>query len=397
MTLFNNFVFIVSFFFIVVLQSCNYQSDTTNEKSDKIIRELSIKLVPDDTVIIPISNDIGYNSLVELITINDKRFIGTEIRGKNKYQLYDLDKRKIYKTLSFDYDGPNGVGNIRYIKVINWDTIFIIQRLTKNMFLLDSSGKVLQKWTFNKTSSGKEIAGITARYIASPLKFRHNRLFFQKIPNYSIRSKNFWEDTTQLIYNIKTNELTNKVGWYPTIYKQGVFYGTYNMFADITVRNDALIVYGFSLDKHLFVYDSNRLIKTVSLPSQYFSNSWPTPKKDMFLNREYAESFEIQRGSYRFLYYDKYRDYILRLVLLPMKLYDKNNKMHKWEDKPFSIQIINKNFELIGEIKFPGERYYFRNIIPVKEGVLISYTNDKNPNIEENKFKFILYKYNNID
>jgi len=383
---------ILFFSFVIFLFSCNNHKNK-EQRDDNVVKTDSLTLIPVDTIIIPITNEISYNNLVELVEIGNKRYLGTQVKGKNKYELYDLDSRKYYKTLTFDYHGPNGVGDIRYVKIINWDSIFVIQRLTKNLYLLDSAGTVIKKWTFNNTSNNKFVSGITARYIASPLSFIKNKLYFQKVPAAGIQSNKFWRDTIQLIFDLKSNTLTNEVGFYPDIYKQGVFYGTYNMFPDIIIRNDETIVYSFSLVNNLYIFHPQKPMRTISAPTKYFNDKVSVPAKDMLADRSYAEHYEIQKGSYRFLNYDKYNNYTLRLVVHPINLYDNEGKMHVWEDKPFSIQIFDSEFKLLGEPKFKGETFYFRNIIPIHEGVLIANTNKKNPDLKENRFEFILFKY----
>ncbi len=95
--------------------------------------------------------------------------------------------------------------------------------------------------------------------------------------------------------------------------------------------------------------------------------------------------------------YDEQRDIIYRLVLHAMEPYDADGNKNKFWDKPFSIQIIDSTFTLIGEVDFPAKQYDFRNIIPTKNGLLISLCHNNNPILEEDKLKLARFQLVNTN
>ena len=54
----------------------------------------------------------------------------------------------------------------------------------------------------------------------------------------------------------------------------------------------------------------------------------------------------------------------------------------------FSIIILNKDYEIIGETKFPGNTYAHHLCFVGKKGLYISENNENNPQFDENKLVF---------
>ena len=54
----------------------------------------------------------------------------------------------------------------------------------------------------------------------------------------------------------------------------------------------------------------------------------------------------------------------------------------------FSIVILNKNYEIIGETRFPGNTFNYRMYFIGKKGLYLSLNNLENPNFDEDKLQF---------
>jgi hypothetical protein len=73
------------------------------------------------------------------------------------------------------------------------------------------------------------------------------------------------------------------------------------------------------------------------------------------------------------------------------ELNSKNERNTLW-NKPISVIILDKNFKKVGETLLEENLYDFRNWIVTEEGLLICNSNPNNPDIEENKLKFSVFK-----
>ncbi len=347
-------------------------------------------LIANDTINIPIDSTFEYSVPMCLNEIDNKIYLGGIIPHTHTYVLFDYEQRQISKKINFNSTGPNGVGTPKYIKVINWDSIFVFRYQTTDIFLADSAGKIKTKWKINKFN--ENIMTTTGSYYF-PVYFRKNKLYAHAItPDYAFTDE-FWTRTNELVFNIKTNKVTNKAGFFCETLKKGINYGGYSMNPYRIITNSSEIVYSFSVDNKLYIYNDSILLETVECRSKHVKEDAPKPSKKLTgYNYDDDAAYEVQRASYHFLYYDKFRDLIYRVVFHASDLYDKHGNKVKVYDKPFSIQIINNKYELIGEVDFPGNTYFIKNIIPVPEGVLISTSNEKNPNLQEDRLQFILFK-----
>ena len=88
---------------------------------------------------------------------------------------------------------------------------------------------------------------------------------------------------------------------------------------------------------------------------------------------------------YHHLMYDKYRKVFYRFALMP------DDNIKPFSNNPhqsFSIIILNKDYEIIGETKFPGNTYAHHLCFVGKKGLYISENNENNPQFDENKLVF---------
>ena len=88
---------------------------------------------------------------------------------------------------------------------------------------------------------------------------------------------------------------------------------------------------------------------------------------------------------YHHLMYDKYRKVFYRFALMP------DDNIKPFSNNPhqsFSIIILNKDYEIIGETKFPGNTYAHHLCLVGKKGLYISENNENNPQFDENKLVF---------
>jgi hypothetical protein len=363
-------------------------------RSDTIISNSNNKysLEITDTVIIHLDNKTKYNGIFNYDRIDDIDYLGTLNRDENSYSLYNINTGNIEEKIQFSSVGPNGIGQARFVKIYNWDSIFVLRYHTNIIYLLDSSPIVDTKWTISETSSEKFIHNISANF-GFKLHYEDDVLSFLNIPNAKVYSKEFWISRSGISFNIKDKKVLNNTGIYPDVYKKGVCFGGYNNNPYRIITNGRLEVFSFSLDNRLFVYNDTSLIKTVSIRSKHVKNDAPKPSKTLTgYNYEDAWMYEIQRGSYRYLWYDKSHNLIYRLVVHAMQPYDTDGNKNNFWDKSFSIQIIDSTFNLIGEVDFPEKTYSIYNIFPMNDGLLISLCHDNNPILEEDKLKLALFK-----
>lgn len=384
-------------YFFFILFVCSFLA-CTNEKGTKRIETRtqqtihSFTLINYDTIIINLDNRTSYNSVFKLETINKIEYLGTLNKDENFYSLYNLGTGNLENRIIFSRTGLNGIGQARYVNIHNMDSIFVIRHHSNKIYLTDSTAKIKNKWIITETKTGDFINNISANF-GFELLFSNNTLSFLNIPGAKAFSKKFWNSNTGIVFNIKSEEINNLTGKYPEVFKKGICYGNYNTSPYRVKTKLNQEVFSFPLDNRLYIYSDTALIRIVNLHSPHIIEDAPEPHKTLSgYNFEDDWMYEIQKGSYRWMVYDKYNDVIYRLIMHSMEPYDLDGNKNNVQDKSFSIQIIDNTFSLIGEVDFPSKTFEPGNIIVTENGLLISLCHNDNPILEEDKLKLARFE-----
>ena len=102
----------------------------------------------------------------------------------------------------------------------------------------------------------------------------------------------------------------------------------------------------------------------------------------------------MEKPKYFHMMYDRYRNVYYRFAEMPCKLAKDETPYDNFAPKAreFSVIILNDKFDIIGETKFPGNKYFYRMSFVGKDGLYISENNFANPEFDENKLVFSCFK-----
>ena len=179
-----------------------------------------------------------------------------------------------------------------------------------------------------------------------------------------------------------------KLGWtelrYPSIFnKDEIDYILYDPEISYTYTGKEVVVSLGQYDS-IFVSSDFKHKKAYNAKSHYLPHVRPVSQNlqiDLFKTIH-------DRGlqpHYHHLMYDKYRKVFYRFALMP------DDNIKPFSNNPhqsFSIIILNKDYEIIGETKFPGNTYAHHLCFVGKKGLYISENNENNPQFDENKLVF---------
>ena len=182
--------------------------------------------------------------------------------------------------------------------------------------------------------------------------------------------------------------IKKKLGWtelrYPSIFnKDEIDYILYDPEISYTYTGKEVVVSLGQYDS-IFVSSDFKHKKAYNAKSHYLPHVRPVSQNlqiDLFKTIH-------DRGlqpHYHHLMYDKYRKVFYRFALMP------DDNIKPFSNNPhqsFSIIILNKDYEIIGETKFPGNTYAHHLCFAGKKGLYISENNENNPQFDENKLVF---------
>ena len=116
---------------------------------------------------------------------------------------------------------------------------------------------------------------------------------------------------------------------------------------------------------------------------------------------ESADGFEWigkqqQSAEYWHFMYDKYRDVYYRFAKMPCELGPGEYPLDDPKAREFSVIVFDKDFNIIGETKFPGNKYFYKMSFVGRDGLYISENNLANPEFDEDKLVFACFKLEDI-
>jgi len=376
----------LSFSIVLLSTSCKQLvEDDTNRKT------LNYSLLATDTISIILDGFIDSRDKFTMDIIDGDEYICHLRKETNTYHLYGLNKSNRRVKIRFLEHGPIGLGKIQYIKVYDWDSIFIISSNSKVVIITDSAERKINAIQFENILSHNKLLFVSATK-DFPLVYQDKKIFLQAIPPIKPFTLPYWNTNMGLIYHTISGSSFNLTGFFPNVYKQGFSFGLYNYKASRVVTKSNQEVYSFSMSNNLFVYQDTSFIARYDLPSYHIKNDAPMPKIVLNGNNHPDDwEYEINRGSFRQLVYDSKLDIIYRIVTKATVAYDQDGNRNSVLNKAFSIQIINNKFELIGEVDFAAKQYDYRNVFASKKGLLVALSDNEQRKSLKNHLKYAIF------
>ncbi len=182
---------------------------------------------------------------------------------------------------------------------------------------------------------------------------------------------------------------------YPDIFEDDVRTpagGGYVFSYDYNYKQDRLVC-SFTGYDSIMVTDDLKQVRWYNGKSRYLKSMRPRVYE--------ADSFDwlkeaTESPSYHNIMYDKYRDVYYRFVELPYELKQNESPFDDPRGREFSIIIFDKDFNIIGETKFPGNKYFYKMSFVGRDGLYISENNLANPEFDEDKLVFACFALEDV-
>jgi hypothetical protein len=310
---------------------------------------------------------------------------------ENSIQIYDLTTETKIKELKFDYEGPNGVLDIMGIFVHRLDSIFLFNQLVPQMTMIDTTGRI------------KSIIHYQAPDKYSPA-FIHNAYFMSKPSLEGSRMvtkthfygplQNMTQDELQskeLMYEIDLK--TGKTWFLDLKFPKDYMPGGLKLFEASITKGAGKTVYSLFGDHRLF-YVSNFGDSLLSKngKSVYLPESLPLfPLTGDGLD---FRKYSFYSPHYESLDYDPFREVFIRFAFHPFEQ-NESIPVSDWRNHsgPFSIQVFDKELNLLSEKAFEANRYHPFDYFISPDGIYISTGHPLNPENSEDAFSFELFVY----
>jgi hypothetical protein len=282
----------------------------------------------------------------------------------NALQFYEFkDGGKMTKRIKFEKEGDKGVGSITKFLAHNLDSIFLLSAYQYRLYLVNSKGDILEKYSL----LNKKIGNNTA--MPDPFPFSKMILLKDYLYICSIPDDNPSTNAFYLSKNSVTR-LDLKRKKYDYIYGFPKLYKTYRYPNSLTHIDMSFIptinkfIYSFAASENIQITDINhQKTKEYYAGSILFDKIKPLVKP---IRDEMKNNLEgNKRAKFVKLLYDPYRNFIIRTTCTSAISEDNLQQTQK-----ASLIFLNQQFSKVGEV-ISGEDKFLLNIHFTKEGIYI--------------------------
>ncbi len=351
---------------------------------DEDIEEMS--LIPGKEIHfeIPIHVSPRTTCIKSWISPDDKTSIFYLNKSSNSLLVFSTQTQELIKEIQFERQGKNGVGNVTGISPISDKEFFVSSSGQPILYRVNSDGHILQKYDYSDTGTYTSLASkISNDFVTLGNAF----VLPQQLsgtPSELANSNMAFEQPLFLSFNPATSKFSTLPIYLPKKYFDG---GPVNYYLS-SLADKKNLYWSFQNDHNIFYSDDLSNLHKVNAPSRYFEKFSPL-KENIGLMGYWK--YQINAPQYWSLLYDEKQEVFYRFVKLPAEDLS-NADLDQFRDFPpsFSIIILDKNLNVLGETIFEGKEYNFFNFFIGNEGLYLSTGNPMNPEFDENVLSFQL-------
>ena len=319
--------------------------------------------------------------------------------------IYDIENQNLHKKIPLEREGPNGLPAIwGCIPFNNSNTFLISQHNIGRTTLIDGEGNIIRNYNLRQTN-GRKGFWIDGRFGISffhaPSFTKDSIVYFSNgiFRKYMIgqrMDRDVWKTIPMFnSLNLKNGNVGTLPINYPDIFTDDVRTpagGGYSFAYDYNYKHDRLIC-SFTGYDSIMVTDNLKQVRWYNGKSRYLKSMRPKVYE--------ADGFDwlresVESPSYHNIMYDKYRDVYYRIVRHPYELKANESPFEDPTGREFSIIIFDKDLNIIGETKFPGNKFLYKMSFVGRDGLYISENNLANPEFDEDKLVFACFKLEDL-
>jgi hypothetical protein len=306
---------------------------------------------------------------------------------QNSLLFFSLKTREIVKEVSLNFEGPNGVGNVRGFHVQSFDSIFITPSGGGIIHLVNGNGSLLETYNYNNHPSFSGTFKSRSK-LSTPLVKVGNLLYilqFPPSPYNQIPVEKFENASLGFTIDLLSNEVVSLDSKYPGEYWDNGYYPPY-----LARQFDGKsFVYCFNYSSTIY---ANELGTSNLIPHKLKLGIPPFDEHNLNTIEE-SIRYRLKSPWIVNLLYDKYRE-IYYLIYYPG---DPDQHVSDYQNfssqiSKFRIYVLDKEFRKIGYKVLGNSRYLVDNMFVASEGLFISLNNEFSDLMDEDYLKFQLFK-----
>lgn len=386
---------ILNLFFFALIFSCKNETVKIQNKlfaidinSVSMVEELEIRFELDSLSARKPQN-------IQIIKNNNDRILFTFYNPINSsIYFYDLESMQFEKKIEFSNNDSNGIGNVIGYSALNKDSVCFFDFEKNNFILADLKNKdIIHKKSMFQGNNYEDYSWIDILpqlfpSTSTPLIRNNNNILFIGAHMWSIKDKQIPTFKFFGTYGLKNDSIQYKFTYPISLYGERfnwddpIFNSPYYTFNE--EEGKIVISFPVSHDLYLALYNQDTLSKVISGSkySEYISplnvDSKKVPTKSEMA--EYIKNSDI----YGPIFYDK--DNLLYYRFVQYGITSLNESL-TWEDKNYSIIILDNDLNYIGETEIGSHREWnVNNCFIADGGIYIEYLSENR--LENEDFLF---------
>lgn len=338
------------------LSSCSHDIENGLDTSPRSYRD-KMTLIPSDTLVILMGDRSNiYSRYVKACQINGNPYLGIVNESTNELEFYSLADAKGNFKVSFQKDGPNGIGQLKGFELESDSTLFIGSTLRTRIYKTDLLGNVkaivttlnenrafIQKYsTINPLIHDTKRGGLIA-FINNDADYNVPGFWSGK----AFMKIRFFDEKEPLEFFFKLPKDLSQ-------YVHGAFFSH----SSHVLAGGRHLILGLPFYNDLFIYDMDSgSLKQSPAGSKHFGDAmpWDNPTSGM------SESFYVPSNSYREMAYDEGAELLYRIAYQGVDYIGTDGLRRNWDNKLPSIIILDKGFEKVGEVDLSQNTYDTRS------------------------------------
>jgi hypothetical protein len=305
----------------------------------------------------------------------------------NEILFYDINSGKLEFKVKPQFEGNNGVGQISGYYIKNLDSIFLTIRGTEEIALINRNAIVEDKFPYEQTIDNLPLTYYSSlTNVYTPLIIINNKM-------YIMPTCNRWGEKNPVCATI---DLSNHAVQALPGFSYPVFPGADNKTKRFGIEfyvsryyDGKRFVYSFYFDEDIYVASiDHKSVERVKVKSKYINE---VNLIDDYGNVTVEDMCE--NPNYGNMLYDEYREVYYRIAYPKTEI--KNGvsmrelmELVEYGRKNFSIIILDKDFNVIGETLFPDYTYNSTAMFIREDGLYISCSHSWNPEYNDDVLSF---------
>lgn len=320
-----------------------------------------------------------------------KSFLSFQNLPESEILIYEMESGRPVKKVRVRTEGDNAVtGAFGGYLMTDMSHIFIPSLYVNTIFVVDTIGKVGQRIQYSETADGRSLLPFIPDG-NSQMVFVGNKLYIPQKMNLRLGDKALQESPVRAVIDTVRHAVEALPMRFPPLISAKDF-GTVGAFgASYSCCYDGEnFVYSFAADEDLYVTSAaHQEIAKKKAKSRYVE------RVEVFRSAEgdFQKMLKAQceHAAYGKILYDKYRDVYYRFVYPPCEIDDYSGDyldLYRSGRKTFSVMILDKQLQVIGETSFPAYTYNSYLAFVLEDGLYISLSHIKNPDYSDDVLCF---------